>query len=172
MPRPFHPRRDIAAQNAFKKMAFQMLSRKAKRAAARRGRRLRILFADEARFGRINRPRPCSAHRIRPEVASQLIREYIYLYGAVSPKDGTCVYLIMPRSDTGVLSGLPQRLVPKVCQAGYPLVLDGAPNHRCSGLTLPGNISLLFLPPYSPELNPKVTLWKESPRKNLQELRP
>ena len=25
MPRPFHPSRDIAAQNAFKKMAFQML---------------------------------------------------------------------------------------------------------------------------------------------------
>jgi transposase len=25
MPRPFHPRRDIAAQNSFKKMAFQML---------------------------------------------------------------------------------------------------------------------------------------------------
>ena len=34
----------------------------------------------------------------RPEVASQLIREYIYLYGAVSPNDGTCVYLIMPTS--------------------------------------------------------------------------
>jgi transposase len=26
MPRPFHPKRDIAAQNAFKKMAFPMLS--------------------------------------------------------------------------------------------------------------------------------------------------
>jgi len=25
MPRPFHPSRDIAAQNAFKKVAFQML---------------------------------------------------------------------------------------------------------------------------------------------------
>ena len=25
MPRPFHPRRDVTAQNAFKKMAFQML---------------------------------------------------------------------------------------------------------------------------------------------------
>ena len=35
--------------------------RKAKRAAARRGRGLRIMFADEARFGRINRPRPCWA---------------------------------------------------------------------------------------------------------------
>ena len=37
---------------------------------------------------------------VRPEVASQLIREYVYLYGAVSPKDGTCVYLIMPAADT------------------------------------------------------------------------
>src|SRR5204862_1432409 len=51
------------------------------------GRHLRIMFADEVRFGRINRPRPCWAPiGIRPKVASQLIREYIYLYGAVSPK--------------------------------------------------------------------------------------
>ena len=50
------------------------------------------MFADEARFGRMNRPRPCWAPAgIRPKVASQLIREYIYLYGAVAPKDGTCV---------------------------------------------------------------------------------
>ena len=41
------------------------------------------------------------------------------------------------------------------------MVLDGAPNHRCRDLVLPGNISLLFLPPYSPELNPKENLWEE-----------
>ena len=47
------------------------------------------MFTDEARFGRMNRIRPCWAPvSIRPEVAAQLIREYIYLYGAVSPKDG------------------------------------------------------------------------------------
>lgn len=34
---------------------------KARRVAARRGRRLRIMFADEARFGRINRIRPCQS---------------------------------------------------------------------------------------------------------------
>jgi hypothetical protein len=74
--------------------------RKARRAAARRGRSLRIMFADEARFGRINRPRPCWAPiGTRPVVAAQLIREYIYLYGAVSPKDGRCMYLIMPTSN-------------------------------------------------------------------------
>jgi hypothetical protein len=58
------------------------------------------MFADEARFGRMNRPRPCWAPAgVRPEVASQLVREYIYLYGAVSLKDGICVYLIMPTSN-------------------------------------------------------------------------
>ena len=59
------------------------------------------MFTDEARFGRINRIRPCWAPvGTRPAVAAQFIREYIYLYGAVSPKDGTCVYLIMPTSNT------------------------------------------------------------------------
>ena len=41
------------------------------------------------------------------------------------------------------------------------LVLDGAPNHRCSDLAVPRNITLLYLPPYSPELNPKENLWDE-----------
>ena len=41
------------------------------------------------------------------------------------------------------------------------LVLDGAPNHRCSDLAVPDNITLLYLPPYSPELNPKENLWDE-----------
>jgi transposase len=41
------------------------------------------------------------------------------------------------------------------------LVLDGAPNHRSGQLVVPENITLLFLPPYSPELNPKETLWDE-----------
>jgi hypothetical protein len=116
------------------------------------------MFADEARFGRINRPRPCWAPiGTRPEVASQLIREYIYLYGAVSPKDGTCVYLIMPRSDTACFQAFLNVLSRKFARLDILLVLDGAPNHRCSDLAL----SLLFLPPYSPELNPKENLWDE-----------
>ena len=97
----------------------------------------------------------------RPEVASQLIREYIYLYGAVSPKDGTCVYLIMPRSDTACFQVFLDALSRKFARQDILLVLDGAPNHRCSDLLLPGNISLLFLPPSSPELNPKENLWEE-----------
>ena len=107
MPRPFHPKRDLAAQNAFKKNGIPDAVKKARRAAARRGRRLRIMFADEARFGRMNRIRPAGPPGTRPGVAAQLIREYIYLYGEVSPKDGTCLYLIMPTSNTACFPGLP-----------------------------------------------------------------
>jgi len=135
---------------------------KARRAAARRGQRLRIMFADEARFGRMNRIRPCWAPvHTRPTVAAQLIREYIYLYGAVSPKDGTCVYLIMPTSNTASFQVFLQVLASRFARQNILLVLDGAPNHRCGDLNVPGNITLLYLPPYSPELNPTENLWDE-----------
>ena len=140
--------------------------RKARLAAARRGRRLRIVFVDEARFGRMNRIRPCWAPiGKRPGVAAQLIREYIYLYGAVSPKDGTCVYLIMPTSNTACFQIFLDVLARKFARQDILLVLDGAPNHRCTDLVVPNNITLLYLPAYSPELNPKENLWDEIRKK-------
>ena len=143
--------------------------RKARRAAKRRGRKLRIMFADEARFGRMNRPRPCWAPiGTRPEVAAQLIREYIYLYGAVAPKDGTCVYLIMPTSNTACFQAFLDVLARKFARQDILLVLDGAPNHRSGDLAVPDNITLLYLPPYSPELNPKENLWDEIREKILK----
>ena len=116
---------------------------------------MRIMFADEARSGRGNRPRPCWAPiGIRPEVASGLIREYIYLHGAVSPKDGTCVYLIMLTSNTACFQAFLNVPSRKFARRDTLLVLDGAPNHRSSELVLPGNISALFPPPHAPELKP------------------
>jgi transposase len=145
-----------------KKNGFPTAVRKARRAAARRGRRLRIMFADEARFGRMNRPRPCWAPiGIRPEVACQLIREYVYLYGAVSPKDGTCVYLIMPAPDTECFQIFLETLAKKYPRDFILLFVDGAGNHHSDELEIPTNIILHLLPPYSPELNPQENLWDE-----------
>ena len=50
--------------------------------------------------------------------------------------------------------------------AHYPnhhiaLVLDGAASHSGKTLCVPDNISLIPLPPYSPELNPVENFWKE-----------
>ena len=39
------------------------------------------------------------------------------------------------------------------------MILDRAGWHRSQGLVVPGNITLLELPPYSPELNPVERIW-------------
>jgi transposase len=46
------------------------------------------------------------------------------------------------------------------------VVLDGAPSHTSSQITLPKNVSLLGLPSYSPELNP-VERWFQEFRRTL-----
>lgn len=47
------------------------------------------------------------------------------------------------------------------------LVLDGAGWHSSTDLVVPPNISLLPLPPYSPELNPIENLWQFLRQNNL-----
>lgn len=41
------------------------------------------------------------------------------------------------------------------------MVVDGAGWHKSAGFKQPDNLRLLFLPPYSPELNPQEHLWEE-----------
>ena len=67
----------------------------------------------------------------------------------------------MPRSDTACFQVFLNALSRKFARQDILFILDGAPNHRCRDLVLPANISPLFLPPYSPELNPKENLWEE-----------
>lgn len=39
------------------------------------------------------------------------------------------------------------------------LVMDGAGWHKSKGLNIPNSIEVIYLPPYSPELNPVERLW-------------
>ena len=48
------------------------------------GKNFRLMFQDEAGFGRINKPKRCwCGNKIRPCVPCHRIREYINAYGAV-----------------------------------------------------------------------------------------
>jgi hypothetical protein len=54
----------------------------------------RLMFQDEAGFGRINKPKRCwCGDGIRPTVPCHRVREYMYAYGAVSPLDGDMSFL-------------------------------------------------------------------------------
>ena len=67
----------------------------------------------------------------------------------------------MPTSNTACFQAFLQALARKFARQDIMLVLDGAPNHSCGNLAVPANVTLLYLPPYSPELNPKENLWDE-----------
>jgi transposase len=41
------------------------------------------------------------------------------------------------------------------------MVMDGAGWHSSADLAVPDNLRLLYLPPYSPELNPAEHIWDE-----------
>ncbi len=41
------------------------------------------------------------------------------------------------------------------------MVCDGASWHRSSAMIIPDNITLLNIPPYTPEMNPIEQIWRE-----------
>jgi len=50
---------------------------------------VRLMFQDEARFGRMVRPRRCWAPApLRPVISNGYERQFVYVYGAVSPVQG------------------------------------------------------------------------------------
>ena len=67
----------------------------------------------------------------------------------------------MPTSNTACFQVFLDVLARRFARQDILLVLDGAPSHRCGDLVVPDNVTLLYLPPYSPELNPKENLWDE-----------
>ena len=130
--------------------------------AKRLGLSLRVMFQDEARFGRINNPKRCWCKKgIRPIVGRQIVREYTYAYGAFSPKDGVADFLILPNMDGINMSIFLEELSSRHKDEYILLVCDKAPCHKEGALTIPNNIKLLYLPPYCPQLNPSENMWDE-----------
>ena len=50
------------------------------------------------------------------------------------------------------------------------MVLDNGAFHKAKSLEIPKNIALVFLPPYSPELNPAEKIWAILKRKFTNKL--
>lgn len=120
------------------------------------------MFEDEARFGRINAVRRCWApSQVRPSVGRQIVREYTYAYGAVSPHDGVFDSLIIPETRAEDMSFFLREVSSRHQKEFVLIVMDKAGWHIAKALQLPTNIGLIFLPPYSPELNPVEHVWDE-----------
>jgi len=124
--------------------------------------KVRLMFQDEAGFGRINKPKYCWCEKgFRPCVPCHHIREYRYAYGAVEPQTGESFFLVLPYCNTDCMNVFLQELSEAYSNDYVLLVADGAAWHKSKALQIPQNIEIFPLPPYTPEMNPIEQIWKE-----------
>jgi hypothetical protein len=128
---------------------------------AEQGRTVRLMFQDEGRFGLLGTPRRCWAPRsTRPVVGARLERKYIYAFSAVSPHDGVMDSLVLPWVNAETMSMFLAEVAQRHADEFIVMVMDQAGWHLAGELVVPANMRLIFLPPYSPELNPAEHLWE------------
>ena len=126
------------------------------------GRHVRLMFQDEARFGRMVRIRRCWAPSpSRPVVDNGYERQFVYVYGAVSPMEGELDWMICREMNTLRMGEFLTQVATAHAEELIVMVVDGASSHVAKDLRVPQNIRLVRLPPYAPELNPQEHVWDE-----------
>jgi transposase len=80
--------------------------------------------------------------------------------GAVCPETGQAEGLLSPRLNTDVMNIFLEQFSRTLSADEHAVIVwDGAGFHRAKHLKVPENVTLVELPPYSPELNPIENLW-------------
>lgn len=94
--------------------------------------------------------------------------KWVYLFAAVCPQTGRTHEWLMPHVNTAhmniFMETFGQALDPDVHAV---VLLDQAGWHTTDKLKLPDNVTLIHLPPKSPELNPSELPWRECRQKYL-----
>ncbi len=130
---------------------------------------LKYLKLNNLRFGLL----PVSSRRItlpgiKPIANIDYTFENLYLYGAVEPITGESFFLEMPWLNSICFQLFIDKFAKTLPETLNILVLDNGRFHQAKSLQLPDNIVLLFLPLYSPELNPIERLWQDIKAKLFQ----
>ena len=158
MPRPQHPSANDEVQEFFKEIVVEQI---AAIAAAHPGEDIQVWFEDEARFGQQGTLTRVWARRgSRPRAVRQQGRVSLYAMTAVCIATGAVSAMLASGLDTEVLNAFLGQVARELPVGAHAvLIWDGAGYHTSGDLVVPGNVSLIQLPPYSPELNPVENLW-------------
>ena len=117
---------------------------------------------DEARVGQQGTlARLWAPKGSRPSAPKDCRYAWTYIFGAVCPARATGAALVMPYANTEAMNAHLAEISRHVSTGAHAiLVLDGAGWHGSKDLVVPDNITLMTLPPYSPELNPVENIWQ------------
>jgi transposase len=120
-----------------------------------------VWFEDEARFGQKGTLTSVWAQKgTRPTAPKQTAYANLHVLSAACPTTGQAEGLVSPVLNTSVVQTFLDQLSGTI-PAGTHVVLvwDGAGYHVARALRVPANLTVVKLPPYSPELNPVERLW-------------
>jgi transposase len=123
--------------------------------------RVRVMWMDEARIGQQGTLTTMWAPKgSRPTAVKQTKYDWVYLYAAVEPATGFSSALLAPHVNTVTMNAFLKVLSSEVDPGDLVvLIMDQAGWHKAKALVVPENTVILYLPPYSPELNPVENLW-------------
>jgi transposase len=118
-------------------------------------------YQDEARFGQHGTlTRVWARVGSRPPAIRQTQYEYLYVFSAVCPETGDACGLVTPHVSTDAMNAFLEQFARELPPGVHAaMVLDRAGWHVAGALRVPGNVTLVLLPPKSPELNPAENLW-------------
>ena len=96
----------------------------------------------------------------RPTIIKQTEYEWLYLFASVNPMTGESSALRTPTVNTDYMNEHLHFISEPVGKNKHVvLVMDQAGWHVAKALKIPSNITLYYLPAYSPELNPIERVW-------------
>ncbi len=161
VPRKSHVKKNAVATETFR----SEFSKHVADAVAEKGadfQSVRVFSQDETRYGLLpTTERRITQRGVKPVAKIDYQYTSVYLYGAVEPLTGERFFLELSHLTSDCFQCFIDAVSVAYAESLNLLVLDKGRFHHAKSLVVPANVVLLFLPPYSPELNPIERFWQD-----------
>jgi transposase len=166
VPRPQSNKVNEVAQTNFKKKLWEIIKVMIKYFGT--GKPVRIWCQDESRFGLITmQGRMITLKGIKPVGKKQCQRGNFYVYGVVEPSTGEQYYQEVSQLNHNCFQEFLNGFAQKYSDYFNLIILDNGNFHKALLLDWHDHVMPIYLPAYSPELNPIERLWSHT-KKDLK----
>ena len=166
VPRPQSNKVNEVAQTNFKKKLWEIIKVMIKYFGT--GQPVRIWCQDESRFGLITmQGRMITLKGIKPVGKKQWKRGNFYVYGVVEPSTGEQYYQDFSQLNHNCFQEFLNGFAQKYSDYFNLIIMDNGSFHKALLLDWHDHVMPIYLPAYSPELNPIERLWEHT-KKDLK----
>ncbi len=166
VPRPQSNKVNEVAQTNFKKKLWEIIKVMIKYFGT--GQPVRIWCQDESRFGLITmQGRMITLKGIKPVGKKQWKRGNFYVYGVVEPSTGEQYYQEFSQLNHNCFQEFLNGFAQKYSDYFNLIIMDNGSFHKALLLDWHDHVMPIYLPAYSPELNPIERLWEHT-KKDLK----